>query len=74
MELHEVGTSKKEEDDEFHSQEPHFFEGSLKMNENNIQEDLTILHDTKALVTNSCWRDSSSEETSFLEEMEKIQR
>ena len=55
-------------------QEPHFLEGSLKMNENNIQESLIILHDTQALVSNSCWRATSLEETSFLEDMEKIQR
>ena len=36
-------------------QEPHFIEGSLKMNENIIQESLRILHDTKALVSNSCY-------------------
>ena len=37
LELHEVGPSKQEEDEEVHSQEPHFLEGSLNMNENNIQ-------------------------------------
>ena len=37
MELHEVGPSKKEEDEEVHLQEPHFLEGSLNMNENKIQ-------------------------------------
>ena len=55
-------------------QEPHFIEGSLKMNGNKIQEALRILHDTKALVSNSCWRATLLEETSFLEDMEKIQR
>ena len=49
LELHEVGPSKKEED-EVHLQEPHFIEGSLNMNENNIQEALSVLHDTQALV------------------------
>ena len=44
------------------------------MNENNIQESLRILHETQALVLNSCWRANSMEETSFLEGMEKIQR
>ena len=43
------------------------------MNKNNIQEALSILHDTQALVSNSCWRDTSLEEPSFLEDMEKIQ-
>ena len=55
-------------------QEPYFLEGSLKMNENNIQEALRILHDTQALVSNSCWRATSLEDPSFLEDMEKIQR
>ena len=55
-------------------QEPHFLEGSLNMNEKNIQESLSILNDTQALVSNYCWRATSLEETSFLEDMEKIQR
>ena len=55
-------------------QETHFIEGSLKVNENNIQEALLIIHDTQALVSNSCWRATSLEEPSFLEDMEKIQR
>ena len=33
LELHEVGPSKKEEDEEVHLQEPNFLEGSLNMNE-----------------------------------------
>ena len=33
-----------------------------------------ILHETQALVSNSCWRATSLEETSFLEDMDKIQR
>ena len=37
LDLHEVGPSKKEEDEEVHLQEPHFLEGSLKMNEKKIQ-------------------------------------
>ena len=39
-----------------------------------IHEALSILHDTKALVSNSCWKFSSLEEPSFLDDMEKIQR
>ena len=74
LDLHEVGPSKKEDDEEVHLQEPHFSEGSLKINEKNIQEALSILHDTQALVSNSCWRDASLEEPSFLVDMEKIQR
>ena len=65
LELHEVGPSKKEEDEEVNLQEPHFLEGSLKMNEKKIQEALSILHDTQALVSNSCWRDTSLEEPSL---------
>ena len=72
--LHEVGTSKKEEDEEVHLQEPHFIEGSLNMNENKIQEALSILHDTQSLVSNSCWRSTSLEDPSFPEDREKIQR
>ena len=74
LEIHEVVPSNKEEDEEVHLQEPHFLEGSLKMNEKKIQESLRILHDTQALVSNSCWRATSLEEASFLEDMEKIQR
>ena len=44
------------------------------MSERDIQESLSILHDTQALVSNSCWRATSLEEPSFLEDMEKIQR
>ena len=44
------------------------------MNEKKIQESLIILHDTQALVSNSCWRATSLEELSFLEDMENIQR
>ena len=39
-----------------------------------IHEALSILHDTKALVSNSCWKISSLEDPSFLEDTEKIQR
>ena len=73
LELHEVGPSKKEEDEEVHLQEPHFLEGSLNMNEKNIQEALRILHDTKSLVSNCCCKFSSLEDPSFLEDMENIQ-
>ena len=34
----------------------------------------SILHETQALVSNSCWRATSLEATSFLEDIEKIQR
>ena len=44
------------------------------MIEINIHEALSILHETKSLVSNSCRKVSSLEELSFLEDMEKIQR
>ena len=44
------------------------------MSEMDIHEALSMLHDTKALVSNSRWKISSLEEPSFLEDMEKIQR
>ena len=44
------------------------------MSEMNIHEALSILHETKELVSNSCWKVSSLEKPSFLEDMEKIQR
>ena len=69
LELHEVGPSKKEEGDDVYLQETHFIEGSLNMNEKKIQDSLSILHDTQALVSNSCWRATSLEEPSFLEDM-----
>ena len=44
------------------------------MNQKKIHEALSILHDTQELVSNSCWRDTSFEEPSFIEYMENIQR
>ena len=44
------------------------------MSERNIYEDLIILHDTRSMVSNSCWIVYSLEELSFLEDMEQIQR
>ena len=44
------------------------------MSEIDIHESLSILHDTQALVSNSCWKFYSLEEPSFLEDMENIQR
>ena len=59
IELHEVGSSKKEEDEEVLSHEPSFIEGYLNMNERNIHDSLRILHDNQELVSNSCWRATS---------------
>ena len=44
------------------------------MSEINIHYSLRILHNTKALVSNSCWKFSSLEEPYFIEDMEKIER
>ena len=44
------------------------------MSEMDINESLSIHRDTKALVSNYCWKISSMEEPSFLEDMETIQR
>ena len=44
------------------------------MSAENIHDALNILNDNKALVSNSCWKISSLEEPSFLEDTEKIQR
>ena len=74
LELQEVGQIKNKEEEEVCSHEPSFIEGSLNMSERNIHETLRIIHDTQALVSNSCWRATSLEEPSFLEYMEKIQR
>ena len=72
--LQGVDQIQNEEEEEVHSHGPSFIEGSLKMSERDIQESLSILHDTQALVSNSCWRATSLEEPSSLEDMEKIQR
>ena len=44
------------------------------MSDVDIHEALSILDDTKALVSNYCWKISSWEEPSFLQDMEKIQK
>ena len=73
LELQKVDQIKKKEEEEVHSHEPSFIEGSWNMSEMDIHEALIILHDTKALVSNYFWKISSLEEPSFLD-MEKIQR
>ena len=50
LELQEVEQIKKKEEEEVHSHETSFIEGSLKMNEIKIHEALSIVNDTKALV------------------------
>ena len=74
LQLQEVDQIKKKEEEEVQSHEPYLIEWYLNMMEMNIHEALSILHDTKSLVSNSCWKVSSLEEPSFLEDMEKIQR
>ena len=74
LEVQEVDQIKQKEEEEVQSHEPSFIEGYLKMGEMDIHEALSILHDTKSLVSNSFWKISSLEEPSFFEDMEKIQR
>ena len=74
LELQEVDQIKKKEEEEVHSHEPSFIEGYLKMSEMDINESLSILYDTKSLVSDSLFKFSSLEEQSFLEYMKKIQR
>ena len=74
LELQEVDQIKKKEEEEVLSHEPSLIEGSLNMSGRNIHEALSILNDTKSLVSNYCWKFSSLEDPSFLEDMEKIQR
>ena len=74
LELQEVDQIKKKEEEEVHSHEPSFINSSLNMSEMDIHEALIILHDTQELVSNSCWKFSSFEDASFLEDMYNIQR
>ena len=50
LELQEVDHIKKKEEEEVPQQEPIFLEGSLRMDENQIQEALKTLHGTHSLV------------------------
>ena len=74
LEIQAVYQMKKKEEEKVRSHEPSFIEGSFKMSERNIHDAIIILNRTKSLVSNSCWKFSSLEEPSFLEDMEKIQR
>ena len=67
----EDNCSKKEGDD--FPKEPHSFLWPLKMDENNIQEALHLLHDTHALVSYKCWIFASLEDHASLEAKEEIQ-
>ena len=69
-ELHEVDPVMKYEE-KVHLQEPHFLAGSLMMDEQTIQEALKALHGIHVLVSKIYW---NMEETSSMEDMEKIQK
>ena len=64
---HEVYPKKEEEN--FYPLDPHFLPRPLKMSEKNIHHSLSTLHDTIALVSNSCWRDASMEEPYSIENL-----
>ena len=64
-ELQQVDQIKKKDEEEVPQQEPIFLKGSLKMSEMNIHEALSIPNDTKALVSNSCWKFYSLEDPSL---------
>ena len=74
LELQKVDQIKQKEEEEVHSHEPSFIEGYLNMSERNIHKSLSILNETKSLVSNSCCKVSLLEDPSFLEDMDKIQR
>ena len=74
LEFQEVDQIKQKEEEEVRFHEPSLIEVSLNMSERDIQEAVSILHDTQELVSISCWEFSSLEGPSFLEYMEKIQR
>ena len=70
--LHEIDPVMENEEEE-HLQEPHLLAGSLKMDEQKIQEAL-IIHDTHASVSKMCWKSSLMEDQSSFEAMENIQK
>ena len=63
----------KEEGDDF-PQEIHSFYCPLKMDENNIQEALHLLHETHASVSHQCWIVSSLADQYSLEAKEEMQK
>ena len=71
--LHEIDPEMENEEEE-HLQEPHLLAGSLKMDEQKIQEALKILHDTHASVSKMCWEAALMEDQSSFEAMENIQK
>ena len=63
-----------EKEEKEHLQEPHMLAGSLKMDEQKIQEALKILHDTHASVSKIFLEDALMEDQSSFEAMENIQK
>ena len=63
-----------ENEEEEHLEEPHLLAGSLKMDEQKIQEALKILHDTHASVSKTFWEAYLMEYQSSFEIMENIQK
>ena len=63
-----------EKEEKEHLQEPHMLAGSLKMDEQKIQEALKILHDIHGLVSNMCWEADLMEDQSSFEAMPNIQK
>ena len=63
-----------EKKEEVHLQEPHLLVGSLKMDEQKIQEAIKILHETHDSMSNMCWEPALMEDQSSFEAMETIQK
>ena len=71
LELQVVDQIKLKEEEEVPQQEPFLLEGSLRMDENKIQEALNTLHVTHDFVSKICW---SMEEKHSMDSIEKIQK
>ena len=69
-EIPKVDPMLEEEKDSFHW--PSHFEGSLNTNDKKIQEALSTLQDTSALVSQLTWRDDSMESQTSNGVIEKI--
>ena len=69
--LHEMNL-KMENEEEEHLQEPHLLAESLKMDEQNIQEALKIVHDTHASVSKMCLEATLMEYQYSFKSMENI--
>ena len=71
--MHEIDLVMENEEEE-HLQEPHLLAGSLKMDEQKIQEALKILHDTHDSMSNMCLDAALIEDQYSFEAMENIQK